>query len=88
MSSEVSTGSDRRPTKEELESAHLKEMQALQDLQASSLEDQVGFYRRLDAATSRLTPDGLPCKGALDETLWRGACGPSRRATRPRTRRP
>ncbi|KAH8049002.1 hypothetical protein JL722_12238 [Aureococcus anophagefferens] len=52
----------------------MKEMQALQDLQASSLEDQVGFYRRLDAATSRLTPDGLPCKGALDETLWRGAC--------------
>ena len=52
----------------------MKEMQALQDLQASSLEDQVGFYRRLDAATSRLTPDGLPCKGALDEALWRGAC--------------
>ena len=46
----------------------------MQDLSATSLEDQIAFYKNLHESTSRTTPDGQPCRGALDEALFRGAC--------------
>jgi len=54
--------------------ATLKELSGLQDLSATSLEDQITFFRNLEQATQRTTPDGQPCRGALDEALFRGAC--------------
>ena len=54
--------------------AALKELSGLQDLSATSLEDQITFYRNVEQATKRTTPDGQPCRGALDEALFRGAC--------------
>eukprot|EP00628_Pelagophyceae_sp_CCMP2097_P011282 CAMPEP_0184107042 /NCGR_PEP_ID=MMETSP0974-20121125/15680_1 /TAXON_ID=483370 /ORGANISM="non described non described, Strain CCMP2097" /LENGTH=608 /DNA_ID=CAMNT_0026410061 /DNA_START=69 /DNA_END=1891 /DNA_ORIENTATION=+ len=52
----------------------LTELVALQNVSATSIDDQVAFYRKLDAATARSLTDGSAAKGALDETLWRGAC--------------
>ncbi len=52
----------------------LKELTGLQDLSATSLEDQIAFYKNLHETTMRTTPDGQPCRGALDEALFRGAC--------------
>ena len=52
----------------------LKELTRLQDLSATSLEDQIAFYKNLHESTSRTNADGQPCRGALDEALFRGAC--------------
>lgn len=46
----------------------------MQDLSATSREDKNTFFRNLEQATKRTTPDGQPCRGALDEALFRGAC--------------
>lgn len=54
--------------------AFLKELVSLQDLSATSMDDQVAFYERLHAQTRREVDGSEIAKGALGETLWKGAC--------------
>ena len=49
----------------------LKELTGLQDLSATSLEDQIAFYKNLHETTMRTTPDGMI-------SASRGAAAPSR----------
>eukprot|EP00633_Aureoumbra_lagunensis_P003693 CAMPEP_0197302618 /NCGR_PEP_ID=MMETSP0890-20130614/51163_1 /TAXON_ID=44058 ORGANISM="Aureoumbra lagunensis, Strain CCMP1510" /NCGR_SAMPLE_ID=MMETSP0890 /ASSEMBLY_ACC=CAM_ASM_000533 /LENGTH=741 /DNA_ID=CAMNT_0042782273 /DNA_START=356 /DNA_END=2581 /DNA_ORIENTATION=+ len=70
----------KRPTAEQIlrgcplfRQAFLRELIALDELSATSMDDQVAFYEKLAQATKR-DIDGVETTGSLDEVLWRGCC--------------